>query len=547
MGDANGQTVAVICSLEQIPWWTKDSDSVWFGLNISAAYLEIPGPARPDVLLPWKWWMRPSGKLQVQWSAIQDGVRVFGIGDEAGVDNPSCANGELRKLINTLGNGAEMAMAEYSQPPCLPRPPKPGPPCAVAGTPPCALPVLEPTPLTWSPNENPARFDGQRLPRLCDRLAELSTAPFPIPQELNLSFVFKIRRQDLKGIQSLIARPIWRPTNSLAPEVLSGGIHRWRYTGKEAPVPSFDYMAFVQPVQVPPQECDFNIDPHSDTVDWNTGWIRSQGGSGQGDWLSSLRGRLADAFDLPQRLIDMYRERHDQFGKAELVGPACAWQPSPRWFRNAVLFSLWELINPGTAEDHYGRTLVDDLMPDLPKADRDNVVKVLKQWPDPKFASPIPPCAPGTNWEQTITAAISSAQVPSMANVPQDEGDDAAHRIFAGALQDLHDRCLHPDNLPALILEQWSRAFAAPSGDPSLWNKIRQRVRDGLARIPLRPRLLQINLDAHWDKILQAIHNETMRSVLLFAAGVAGCAGACDFPAERAPRGAVQRGSCPRD
>jgi hypothetical protein len=453
--------VNVICSIERIPWHDGEAGERCFGINISAAYdlarvaCDL-GQASADLdkVLPWNWIKFDSNR---QWP-----IDVWTLAKDQTVP-PQLTQPPGNTITLPSLNDQEMAAIEDVK---------------VAAK--RSAPEFSGTLMTW-PNGNVSdsgtqSYTGNSTPRLCDRLAELSTAPYPIPQELRLAACFKVSLSDHgpNPIDSIFAAPRLPggPQNTHASTDSQDQPQTWitEYQGN-----GIIYRVYCRPCPV----ADPNIDP--ETVDWKTGWLklsRFSQSSNRGNWIVPLQGRLYDAFDLSQRFIEVLR--HVQRNSDLQADP-------PESYARAAVAALGEMLNPVPRNQPTDSLspFYNDLMFAKLSLNEDGIEKPLEIQNAMAIWTLSPICEIGTafvTWETVLGNVFPGYASPVCSNFDLSPLGAAA---FAEQLQHLHDLCLNPDNVGRLLVAQWDAAIRS-NGSTSLqqwWQNFQTTVANRMAGI----------------------------------------------------------------
>jgi hypothetical protein len=164
------------------------------------------------------------------------------------------------------------------------------------------------TPVSYDPNSTKPTYSvhvAQSKARPWHALlGKVSTYPFPIPQAGNLSFHFAIPRSALTGGDRIVAAPIvakgefpsatLTPQNSPLPDPTDARAYVWQYDG----LPDWQVVAYVAPVLI-------NETFSSSFIDRKTQWVSvNKSTVFNDDWMAYVEDRLADGFDLSQRIIE---------------------------------------------------------------------------------------------------------------------------------------------------------------------------------------------------------------------------------------------------
>lgn len=188
-------------------------------------------------------------------------------------------------------------------------------------------------------------------------VGKVSTYPYPVPQALNLSYIFYVDFGN-DGTEQVFVAPLLAagtpfPSVATAPQDpvadpvadAKGRVFRAAYTN----VPEL-------PVQAYSSLCVINIPAAANFIDPATQWVGNPGGGNHfdEDWLANFEPRLADAFDLSQLLIRFMKDSNQQ-GLLDTGD-------NLRTCARMTLAALADMAGPGWIPSPDGTVLIDKLL-----------------------------------------------------------------------------------------------------------------------------------------------------------------------------------------
>lgn len=470
--------LGLLCSLDRIQPLDKEAAS-GFGATFSASFVpprasetgQELGANDPVFLRPWNWkvqsfqvWGRAEGG---PWTPIATPPRLVLVPAQT---NPPAESHPLLQAVKERIDG---------------------------------LAQLDPDVLLWDPLQGePAEAESRE--QLRHMLAVLSTRATPVPHALGLSYLLRSLASDLSAFSEVVAAPVFGPGSSLGergpqpssadpsvpepPQEQANGIFTIKYrdvTGKPA------LVAYVLPVKKEvPSSGDLFLDLASGWVKRDpkdTGDVTPWFGT---DWTLHLEGRLAEGFDLAQRLIDVLRENlekqtfHEKLAAAPLRLHA---------LRLAVLATVRDLAGVGLRQAPDGANLVEEVR----RGAGESAVSI--DWRKVETAL--------RQGEGTLTleawARLVAEQVPTIAGIAAIASPSAPRPVEQLAdelaeLERLQSALADEDNLRGLVLAQWQRILSA---DAELAPALAFLERH-LAEIPPRRRLARSNLGTFWRSLV---------------------------------------------
>lgn len=298
--------------------------------------------------------------------------------------------------------------------------------------------------------------------------AQQAQAPGGIPQTIGFTINFRIRADDISGYDQICAAPVFgakspfgvavtplTPTKPVADAQAelknSGEGYAWKYGGGAFPV--FEYV----------NQCAWKAAPAAGSIlDLSSLWAKVSTTDQTRDWTSEFEIRLADAFDISQRIFELL--------SGSSVAPA-----NIADFHNAWLQALYRTVNAGVLTGPDQLTLAAILL-------RESTLgKPVQRLID--YENQLTPAQRNT----AITNATSQA-IPPIPNSGEALAD------YLAALSRVHFCSSSQDILKSFIGETWKQALALTDGEV-------QTLEDASDRVALRKRLLLGNLGDYWKKL----------------------------------------------
>ena len=433
----------LICHLERL-WPVYAAGFVDFSLNIQLAFTAGDTLAAADAafLKPWK----------ANWS----GVRVFGL---HGTDVPSMiAAADITVLAgpaldtNAIASSYDAAFPAGDQEAWRVNP----------ATPRASIPVTK-TSQPW------IAFQAQQ-----------ARGPAGIPIAMGLTIVFRIDQTKLAGFEEIAAAPVFgvasafgaavapatptNPVDDAGAELHRTSVESYSWIYSNPPFPVIEYV----------NACPWAADPPaSDSVlDLKQLWVKTRANpiGASRDWSTEFEVRLADAFDMPQRLLEAL---------TQIDGAAPSWIAD---FHSAFVTSLRDTVNTGIHPAPDGSSLADFLLAEAPIAKP----KALLQ-----------------NFENAMTPATWLAELQSLLptldpltrSIPAPPAEGFPVGDYVQALSHFRSVMGSPAALNAVLLNDWNVALT-PFSDAD-----RNNLAQAAQRVDLRKRFLLGNLLAHWTNL----------------------------------------------
>lgn len=302
----------------------------------------------------------------------------------------------------------------------------------------------------WNPTDGTRDVKASARP-LHAFLMSTGTGTYPIPEWLQLRFVFSLAQTDFDLFEPgerLVAAPVFASEIPEAAPVLQGDYWTWSYDD----VPQMAYLNIVPNTAAPDAAADGSL------IDLKTYWIRNTATLRPDRFSDTLESRLASAMDLGQRLIDALRTTPPE--KLPFSGA-----------RDLILAALRDTAGLGV-------------------------------WPKPDGSRPVPGLTPAqlktlATYDQSLSSekwrALLRAELPQLAGM----------RILADTL---------PQPMPAEVLDlvnEFDRLQSVLADDAVLRGLVLRQYRQAgldidlsrLENAPLRARLLASSLGADWPAL----------------------------------------------
>lgn len=365
-----------------------------------------------------------------------------------------------------------------------------------------------------APQNVPLDFDRNgRRKRWHSSILQLSTYPYPIPQQLNLSFIVKVPKAqfpnpaDLNG--PLFLAPIIPDTTffnaATQPQVGAlaaagdgaGKVFRWKYdNGTKTGLEVAAYL--VQSAVNEP------LVKSATYIDLRSGWIkRDEAGFFEEDWRAHFEKRLGEVFDLAEHLIDYLREH-----AADLKN-----EPQVMTFYQQVVVSVMrDLAGAGLLPALNSNTLPDDLLgPDPRNRPADADMTRLRAIEAELFGE-------DAKWRRFLRGALPQVSGLKALSDGQTPGATTGPVVprpveeYLSDLEQLHKALLDPENLHHVVQQQWSAIFQRLEEQlgqplPAWAQKLRVRINELKPTFDYRARLARGNLGPVW-KVLRDKANE---------------------------------------
>jgi hypothetical protein len=350
-------------------------------------------------------------------------------------------------------------------------------------------------------------------------ILQLSTYPYPIPQQLNLSFIVKVPQASVTDpAQPLLLAPIIkadvRPAGVPKPyfdvditptgtpeQVDSRKVYKWTYDHPSAN--GLAVAAYLKPIVVTDTSA-----PAPTYIDLATGWVKKVSGGDfyEEDWRAYLESRLGEAFDLSERLIDFLRTSVARL-KPMVTPPAPEEMP---FFERMVICTIRDLAGTGLLPSLNGNTLVDDLLgPDPGKrlsAARLNEIRAVEKTLFDVPANPGPPAVGpwDSAWRKFLADSIPELSKLAILNPITRDRNRPPEESLAD-LEQLHKAIMDPKNLHVLVQEQWKQIIPKVNTSTwdaqsiSNWNTFQEKVSGLTPEFNYRGRLASCALGPIWN------------------------------------------------
>lgn len=348
-------------------------------------------------------------------------------------------------------------------------------------------------------------------------LGHLSTLPGGVSQALRLTIFFRIDEKALveeatgTAYDEIIAAPVissgspfsaarrpktpTRPLNdpaaelrriSLIPTAGAPPFYAWDYDGSGP-----DVIAYQKHCPTVFQAADDSF------LDLGTLWVKppaiTPAFTMTRDWTEEMELRLADAFDLPLRLIEALRANIGNVGKPEF------WVVTEA-FHKAWLASLRDLANFGLAKPPDGAPLADLLLRAVKGSpDITNERGLLEQFE----ANELGQAGGFDRWVVQLRKGLAAREHVKEDKVLPDPprpgtGGDTKEELneYLRGLERVHTLMADEEALATVFIAGWDSVF---SGKASFWDQAaKQRLRKQLSLLHARKRMLLGNVGIAW-------------------------------------------------
>ena len=333
----------------------------------------------------------------------------------------------------------------------------------------------------WQPTGALSKLSAIRDKPWHTFVGQLSTNPAPFPHCLNLSFIFYIDKLTTAGQKSVFAAPLLPKTSSCAELSLPwdhslapkgdappewpdhAGIFQWEYendTGGPPTPPLIAHMA----------ECRVRLAGATVAtfLDLDTQWVGNLPDNADlfgEDWRPMVEERMADALDIPQRIIEYLRTKLDD----QTI------LPKLKLFQWAAIASLRDLVGPGIYPGPDNRRFVDFAFRtvDDQYAGIGAHLGSIETRVNEKFGTL-------TDWLTFLKLnlpEVSNLSVLSLPRLFDDNGpklqkvvpeEQATVKSIVAELEQLHKVVLDPKNLVVLLRQQWRELFTGILSAPEM-------------------------------------------------------------------------------
>jgi hypothetical protein len=284
----------LLTTLQRLEGWDTTTE-LMFGAAITVS-TDDGLPVNDSGLKPWEWTGGISGIRFVILAA--DGTAVPGTPKTASLF-PGASSSQKKALEHFFKNlGTEYQFSKTEDPTNLKWAPMSFDPASTKPT--YSVPVAQNKARPWHA-----------------LLGKISTYPFPIPQAGNLSFLFTVSKSDLAGGTRIVGAPVisqgkfpsatLTPQNSPIPDGTDARAYVWPYDG----LANWPVVAYVAPISItetlPPS-----------FINRKTQWVEVQNSNVfSDDWMAYVEDRLADGFDLSQRIIEFLEANSSRLGDSD--------------------------------------------------------------------------------------------------------------------------------------------------------------------------------------------------------------------------------------
>ncbi len=368
-------------------------DSWYFSFNLATSYTAAPSSAKSaGYLAPWRW-TGFAGPIDVTVETVSAGGTRTRLGGLQGQWLPwkrLTDNFDLHRLADAL----DVDLPNW-------------------------MPVLNPSSGTTGATASKM---------LHDLHAQMATLAFPLGQFLNLSLCFKVPLSDQAIVDAInnsaslrffavpqiqisptelqAAQPLLSPADILTTNPPPLGGFLWPLAATitpGAPVATGQITAYLSPAEFPPVSAPpvppaASLPSEQSLIDMSTQWVaRQAGGAFYGEpWTTTIVPRIANAFDLAQRVIDYARPPLDPPMPGNFSGP-------PADLLKLVEVLLRDMANSGLWPSPAGTALIDQAI----AMAETSFVDTLP--PDPTPASQLKP-ALADAYARCFRAAVQNAE-----------------------------------------------------------------------------------------------------------------------------------------
>lgn len=338
-----------------------------------------------------------------------------------------------------------------------------------------AASLRAPDSLVWKLNDEPATAAAQKPWHTF--VGQAAQFPVPIPQLLNLSLIFYLDA-NLSQARKIVAAPILkfdfpnddnpaqRVAFTLTPEADAtkisdfserASVKIWDYKFQSNLTPEVPLPANVK-IHAYVEESEIAAPAAGAFLDLQTLWVkRLADGNGKDlanfgeDWRVLLESRMADAFDLSQRITEHLREEYarvlakpDNDPERQRIINAL-YENLPK-FRQMFLASLRDICGIGVERAPDNQSLLE-LLTGENLSDKTEIIRAEAKSNFPDIAV----------WQKFI-----AEKLPSLSKLSVLQKFDELMPIpeAIAELERLHQAVLEPANLTILVREQWRKIFA---------------------------------------------------------------------------------------
>lgn len=358
-------------------------------------------------------------------------------------------------------------------------------------------------------------------------IAHVSTFPAPIPQFLRLTVNFRIKKAvvDQNGYDEIIAAPefeipsVTGPRKPQAPTQTelelndpNNPLHRVKFIDPTAP--NFKRPYFYEwkydggagdiIVRAYQKECPVQLEekPPESFLDLRTQWVMNPDNANilqTEDWAARFELKLADAFDMPARLLDGLRDKIEHLTDPDLVDP---WEEK---FEEGFVASLRDLAGYGLAVPADGESLSEYLIKasDGPVAD----IIAFLTLKDAEIGNPVTiEGITKSQWRIDLENFADGKEKVVFPPVPvkpaaADPGSREKYKAdlleYLHGLERIHTLLANDETLTAFFLAGWNRVFTAADTPPAIgkfWDDKKADITRRLAEMQIRKRYALSNV-----------------------------------------------------
>lgn len=353
-------------------------------------------------------------------------------------------------------------------------------------------------------------------------LGQTAQLPAPIPQLLNLSFIFSLNRDDGFDLSQIIyAAPVIKyseiagnppgtpPTpaviltpKSLVPATPSpltdrpGAIKKWEYEVTPS-IPDFSVFAYIKGCQ--PQRKRTGA-----FLDLGSLWVKTPPGTNTNygeDWRAFLEDRLTNGFDLCQRIVERMNEI-ERGGNDKAKAQLTAAMPI---YRQMFLAALRDLAGIGVTPSPGGDSLLEyalrkvnseDYKDGLKQADRDKIIEAASNaFPDVR------------SWTTFIKSNLSSIDKLNIVAEPGEVDVSLDNSAAIAEFEQLYQAVLEPVKLAILVKAQWKKIIVDSNlvfVTPALKDDVTKTLSLNLTQIDMQRALALENVGRFWGDFIRS-------------------------------------------
>lgn len=348
-------------------------------------------------------------------------------------------------------------------------------------------------------------------------LGQVAQLPTPIPQLLNLSFIFSLSQAEGFDLsRTIYAAPVIRygavagvppapslPAVTLTPKPLPapgtpppitdfrGDIKRWEYEASPA-IPNFPAFAYIK-------ACSPQRKGAGAFLDLGSLWVKAPGGSTYGeDWRASLEDRLAGGFDLCSRIVERMNEI-ERAGTAAEKAQLAADLPT---YRQMFLAALRDLAGIGVTPAPSGDSLLeyslrrvnpDEYRDGIKSDDRKKILEGgLNAFPTV------------SKWGEFVRSKLSVVDKLNILAGSDDVNASLANSAAIAEFEQLFQAVLDPANLSTLVKAQWQKVIVDNDVTPRLKEDVKRALSLDLTQTDVRRSLALENVGRFWGAFVRS-------------------------------------------